>query len=215
MEQLVASPRWSSVVTVGRRAVDPPPPEPTPGKLRQIVCNMDQVETDPEVTSELSKGVDSVFCALGTTRAAAGSAAAFKKVDFDYVAAAARAAKAANAPHFSLVSAQGANAGLWASDLSLFHGLLYSKTKGLAEQAVQAQHFPYVTIMRPGLLNREATTRSLEKVALKVMSSIPVSQVAAFMIHDAEVYHDEANSGKRPAAPVRKVTMKEMQAFGK
>lgn len=33
-------------------------------------------------------------------------------------------------PHFALVSAQGANAGVWASDWKLFHGLLYMKTKG-------------------------------------------------------------------------------------
>lgn len=33
-------------------------------------------------------------------------------------------------PHFALVSAQGANARVWASDWKLFHGLLYMKTKG-------------------------------------------------------------------------------------
>ncbi len=62
---------------------------------------------------------------------AAGSAEAFKKVDLHYVEAAAKAAAAAGVPHFSLVSAQGARAGLWASDLKPFHGLLYAKTKGL------------------------------------------------------------------------------------
>lgn len=48
--------------------------------------------------------------------------------------AAARAAAAAGVPHFSLVSAQGARAGLWASDLKPFHGLLYAKTKGLVRR---------------------------------------------------------------------------------
>lgn len=61
---------------------------------------------------------------------AAGSADAFRKVDLHYVEAAARAARAAAVPHFSLVSAQGARAGLWASDLKPLHGLLYAKTKG-------------------------------------------------------------------------------------
>ena len=60
----------------------------------------------------------------------AGSADAFRKVDLDYVAASARAASAGGVPHFSLVSAQGARAGVWASDLKLFHGLLYMKVKG-------------------------------------------------------------------------------------
>lgn len=65
---------------------------------------------------------------------AAGSAEAFKKVDLHYVEAAARAAAAAGVPHFSLVSAQGARPGLWASDLKPFHGLLYAKTKGLVRR---------------------------------------------------------------------------------
>lgn len=60
----------------------------------------------------------------------AGSADGFRKVDLDYVAASARAASAGGASHFSLVSAQGAKAGVWASDLKPFHGLLYMKVKG-------------------------------------------------------------------------------------
>jgi uncharacterized protein YbjT (DUF2867 family) len=43
-------------------------------------------------------------CAVAA--AAAGSAEQFRKVDFDYVAAAATAAKAAGVPYFGLVSAQ-------------------------------------------------------------------------------------------------------------
>lgn len=61
-------------------------------------------------------GADSVFCTLGTTRGAAGSAEAFKKVDYEYVAATARAAKAGGVPHFSLLTAQGANPNQWAND---------------------------------------------------------------------------------------------------
>jgi oxidoreductase len=61
----------------------------------------------------------------------AGSADAFRKVDYDYVAAAAAAAKAAGVPYFGLVSAQGANAGVPSSDWRLLHPLLYTKTKGL------------------------------------------------------------------------------------
>lgn len=60
----------------------------------------------------------------------AGSADAFRKVDYDYVAKSAELAKKANVPHFSLVTAQGANGNVWASDIKLFHGLLYTQTKG-------------------------------------------------------------------------------------
>lgn len=59
-------------------------------------------------------------------------------------------AKAAGARHFSLVSAQGANPGVWACDLKPFHPLLYMRTKGKAEEAVKAQGFQYTTILRPG-----------------------------------------------------------------
>jgi oxidoreductase len=61
----------------------------------------------------------------------AGSAEAFKKVDQEYVAASAELAKASGAKYYGLVSAQGANPNVWASDLKPFHGLLYTRTKGL------------------------------------------------------------------------------------
>ncbi|KAL4513506.1 hypothetical protein Ndes2526B_g07557 [Nannochloris sp. 'desiccata'] len=182
--QIAASPKWASVTTIGRRPLSPPPPESSPGKLKQITVNMDTLESNPQVKSALS-GVDSVFCALGTTRAVAGSAEAFKKVDYEYVLAAGRAAKKAGVPHFGLVSAQGANANLWASDWKPFHGLLYAKTKGLAEESIKG-HFTSVTIMRPGLLDRGDLDRPLEKVWGKFMSSVPVSKVAAALIADAE-----------------------------
>ena len=53
--------------------------------------------------------VDDVFCCLGTTRRAAGSAAAFRRVDLDYVVAFARLAKRAGARRFLLVSSLGAS----------------------------------------------------------------------------------------------------------
>jgi hypothetical protein len=36
----------------------------------------------------------------------------------------------------------------WANDFPLFHGLLYAKTKGLAEEAVKAQGFANVALWR-------------------------------------------------------------------
>jgi hypothetical protein len=71
----------------------------------------------------------------------AGSAEVFKKVDHDYVAAAAAAAKAAGVPYFGLVSAQGANAGMPASDWKLLHPLLYTRTKGLVSSNIKVFGF--------------------------------------------------------------------------
>ncbi|KXZ55745.1 hypothetical protein GPECTOR_2g1295 [Gonium pectorale] len=130
-------------------------------------------------------GANVVFCALGTTRKVAGSAAAFKKVDYEYVAAGARLAKACGVAHFSLVSAQGANHKCPANDLGLFHGLLYTKTKGMAEQAVLQQGFQRVSIFRPGLLDRGVKARAAEKMFLGMLSNIHVKDVARLMILDA------------------------------
>lgn len=80
-------------------------------------------------------------------------------------------AKAANIPHFSLVSSVGANPNSF---------LLYLKTKGevssccywyltlvtKVEQRAQGLDFPYTTILRPGLLDRgEENKRFIEKIS--------------------------------------------------
>jgi oxidoreductase len=79
---------------------------------------MDTLETQREAFV----GADVVFCTLGTTRTAAGSAANYKRIDVDYVDKAASAAKAAGVPHFSLLTAQGAKKDVWHSEHKLFHG---------------------------------------------------------------------------------------------
>lgn len=208
VSQLVASPLWDKVITIGRRPVELAAPS---DKLTQVTINMDHLESDPQVAAALSSGIDSVFCALGTTRAAAGSASRFKQVDFEYVAAAARAAKAAGIPHFSLISAQGANPRVWASDLRPFHGLLYTRTKGDAEEAVKAQNFAYTTIMRPGLLDRGDKARSLEKFVARLMSSVPIEKVASVMKADAEMCHA---GGVEHREGLRVWSMNDIKSYG-
>jgi uncharacterized protein YbjT (DUF2867 family) len=105
-------------------------------------------------------GVDDAFCCLGTTRRAAGSAAAFRRVDLDYVVAFARLAKRAGALRFLLVSALGA------SPRSPF---LYPRTKGECEAAISAIGFTTVVIVRPSFLaGARAQERPGEAVALRV-----------------------------------------------
>jgi len=82
-------------------------------------------------------------CALGTTRAKAGSDAAFRAVDHDAVLAFARAAKTAGVTHFILVSSVGANPNA---------SLLYPRTKGEVEAALAAMGFDRLDILQPGLL---------------------------------------------------------------
>lgn len=82
-------------------------------------------------------------CALGTTRAKAGSDAAFRAVDHDAVLTFARAAQAAGVTHFILVSSVGANPKA---------SLLYPRTKGEVEAALSAMAFTRLDILQPGLL---------------------------------------------------------------
>lgn len=104
--------------------------------------------------------VDDAFCCLGTTRKDAGSDAAFRRVDLDYVVAFAKLAKRAGARRFLLVSA------LSASPRS---ALLYPRTKGESEIAVSALGFETVVILRPSfLVGVRKNERAGEAVALRV-----------------------------------------------
>lgn len=104
--------------------------------------------------------VDDAFCCLGTTRRVAGSAAAFRHVDLDYVVAFARLAKRAGALRFMLVSSLGASSG---------SSFLYPRTKGECEVAVSAIGFSTMVIVRPSfLVGARPEARSAEAVALRV-----------------------------------------------
>lgn len=87
---------------------------------------------------------DAVVCCLGTTLKLAGSPAAFREVDHDFVLAAARLARAAGTPTFALNSSLGAAAS---------SGNLYLRTKGETEDALAALGFASLTLVRPSLLD--------------------------------------------------------------
>ena len=87
--------------------------------------------------------IDDAYIALGTTLKAAGSNAAFREVDFDYVLASARAAKAAGAHRIAVVSALGADPS---------SRVFYSRVKGETEAAIQDLGFDSVVFAQPSLL---------------------------------------------------------------
>ncbi|MCP9758502.1 NAD-dependent dehydratase [Aquitalea sp. S1-19] len=129
---------------------------------------------------------DAALCALGTTRKQAGSAAAFYRVDHDYVLAAARLAYAAGTPAFVLNSSLGADEKSYG---------LYLKTKGETERDVRALGFASLTIVRPSLLDAgpRPQQRRAEEIGLwlnrhlacfvpKKWRAIPVDKVAAAML---------------------------------
>jgi uncharacterized protein YbjT (DUF2867 family) len=87
---------------------------------------------------------DAVLCALGTTIKQAGTKAAFRTVDHDYVLAAAKRAKTAGCRIFVLNSSLGADAS---------SGNFYLKVKGEIEQALSKLGFESLTFIRPSLLD--------------------------------------------------------------
>src|SRR6185295_248901 len=110
-------------------------------KLVMHVVSFDQLSSLP--------AVDDVFIALGTTIKVAGSEAAFRRVDYDYVVAVARAARAAGARRLGIVSALGADAKA---------RVFYNRVKGEMQLAVAELGYDSVVIAQPSLLvgDREA-----------------------------------------------------------
>ena len=164
---LLEDPRYESVVALVRREIHPDSlsenAQKNISKLRQEKIDFDQLLDDPVQFSRLFKG-DDLFCCLGTTIKKAGSQAAFRKVDFQYVDALARAAVAGGMRQFLLVSAMGADPG------SMF---FYNKVKGETEAAVTSAGFSTTIICRPSLiLGEREESRGAEQLAQKVMGGL-------------------------------------------
>ena len=92
---------------------------------------------------EAFPNVDDVFIALGTTIKVAGSEAAFRQVDFDFVVNTARAARARGATRLAVVSALGADAR---------SRVFYNRVKGEMQAAIAQIGYESVVIAQPSLL---------------------------------------------------------------
>jgi uncharacterized protein YbjT (DUF2867 family) len=130
--------RGHTVTALGRRA--------TGAATEDLVVDFAALPTLPDA--------DAAVCALGTTRAAAGSREAMRAVDVDAVIAFAKAAHAAGARHCVLVTAVGADAR---------SPVAYTRMKGEVEEAVAALGFERLDILQPGLLiGARSERRSVE-----------------------------------------------------
>jgi uncharacterized protein YbjT (DUF2867 family) len=112
--------------------------------------------------------VGDVFITLGTTIKIAGSEAAFREVDFDFVVNTARAARAAGAMRLAVVSAVGANAK---------SRVFYNRVKGETEAAIAQLGYKSIVIAQPSLLlgDRAALgqpVRSLEVWAARLLGPV-------------------------------------------
>lgn len=134
IQLLLADPAYERVIAFTRRPLD----GVSSPKLQTMEANFEAAEATLQGIR-----IDDAFCALGATIKKAGSQEAFRKVDHDYILAFARAAKAAGAKRFLLVSAMGASAS---------SSIFYSRVKGETERGVRALGFETLHIFRPGLL---------------------------------------------------------------
>lgn len=88
---------------------------------------------------------DAVICTLGTTIRAAGSQAAFARIDRDLPIRIGRFARAAGATRYALNSSLGASE----------KGNFYLRTKAEAEQGIIDLGFASTTLVRPSLIDAE------------------------------------------------------------
>jgi len=167
LKRLLDAPAYDRVVAVTRRSLGISHP-----KLTEIVTDFEILEL---ALAKSAIHADDAFCALGTTIRKAGSQPAFRRVDFDYVVNFARAAKAAGARRFLLVSAIGARA-----DSSIF----YSRVKGEAENAASELGFDATDIFRPGLILGERGKRRPAEAA--IMAAMPL--LNPLLIGPAKIY---------------------------
>ncbi len=182
---LLADSTYSAVHCIGRRAS-----QVTHAKLTTHIVDFDNLSVLPVC--------DDVFIALGTTIKAAGSQAAFKKVDLDAFLAIVSVARsyyatknrAFNGQCLGVVSAMGADA-----QSSVF----YNRTKGQMEDAVSQAGFASVSIARPSMLAGDRASlaqapRLGEQIGLKAMQAlsflipadykaIDAAQVARALLH--------------------------------
>lgn len=156
-----------------------PPDLQAPG-VRECIIDFDRLDGHPDWFQ-----VDWVFCALGTTLRQAGSRDAFRRVDFEYALGVAKAARAAGARHFLLVSAAGADAR---------SRIFYNRVKGELEEAVGQLGYPSLTIARPALLlGDRPTPRPGEEIGKRLAWLFPprwrpvqASQVASALVRAAQ-----------------------------
>ncbi|HEV7872890.1 MAG TPA: NAD(P)H-binding protein [Enterovirga sp.] len=150
LAQALRDPRIGRVVAPTRR-----PLPARPGLENPVVDFDDLSENAPWW------GVDAVICTLGTTIRAAGSQAAFRRVDHDYPLAVARHAREHGARSFALNSAMGADPN------SRF---FYSRVKGEVEESLARCGFASLILVRPGLIGGERDEiRPAEFLAQRVL----------------------------------------------
>lgn len=146
---LIADERVDQIVTLGRRGCG------------RRDAKLTDLKVDFDTLFDKSFGeFDAAYCCLGTTIKNAGSQAAFKQVDHDYVLQFADLAKRSGVRKFLVVSALGADASSY---------FFYNRVKGEVENDLRRLRFDSLVIFRPSLLLGERKEKRLaEQLAVKL-----------------------------------------------
>ena len=158
LSQLLTHPAFSSIYAYSRRDL----PNPTASTKLNPITSTDTAQWPSLFPREPNSKL--LISALGTTKAAAGSVEAQRKIDLDLNLELAKAAKEAGVETYVLISTSGANAASY---------LAYPKMKGELEDGVQALGFKHTVILRPGLIVGERTeSRPAEAVVRGIAKSL-------------------------------------------
>ena len=150
--RLLDSPRYSRVDVLARRAVAISNP-----KAVVEVVKFENLQGH-------HSNAEDIYCCLGTTIKQAGSQQAFRRVDYDYPVALARAAARDGAKRLLVVSALGADAQ---------SKIFYNRVKGEMEEAVRAAGVARTFFFRPSLLSGpRAEPRMGERVGLVIGAAL-------------------------------------------
>ncbi len=151
LDALLDAPEITRVIAVSRRPLGREHP-----RLANRIVQFERLETQLRgATCHMA------LCCLGTTLRKAGSQERFRAVDVGCVLAFARAAKAAGARRFVVISSVGAD-----PDSRKF----YLRTKGDMEQELEAVGFESLDILQPSmLLSWRGEMRPLELLACALM----------------------------------------------
>ena len=151
LRRLLREPAYARVVALTRR------PLGVDHRLIEVPARYSALDEvlSPAVSNDAS--VDA-YCCLGTTLRTAGSEAAFREVDFDFVVAFGRWATRHRARRLVVISALGADAR---------SRVFYNRVKGEMEDALRAMAPQTLVLVRPSLLDGDrAEQRRGESLAL-------------------------------------------------
>jgi uncharacterized protein YbjT (DUF2867 family) len=193
VRQLAAERTWREVRALVRHSL---PAELSAPSVIPVPVDYDRLDPPPPWAR-----ADQVFCALGTTMREAGSAEAFRRVDFEYPVALARAALARGARHFLLVTAVGATPS---------SRVFYNRVKGEVEAAITALGFRSVTIARPSLLLGRRTERRLGEQFGKILGLISPPRWRP--VQAAQVARALVEAAKRDLPGIRILENRELRA---